>query len=320
MDDSVIDPVLLALNPEARNLAVPVEPATHTSELLDDKEPEKEDDEDLETTVGEAGGTVYTLEQQDKIISEEVWKLVLDRRAKYKADKGTSKAYPRHVKRYEEWWDENEKKRVLKEAEAGNVWTARPAHPITAEKAALFLDYESKRPKKSRDGKDIPNTRVGRSSIQQTISALQNYRSDHQRDEDYRNCPESHISLRDNIEIREIERSAKADEPERQKESQEMKAQGVANQTFTTDELILMSNDHLTNPNGRAKVNIHSSIRDRAMLLFTTAMALRGDDTRSILLSDILIRDVPLPDIGLDHSVKVSLSQLAQLCTADINY
>lgn len=66
-----------------------------------------------------------------------------------------------------------------------------------------------------------------------------------------------------------------------------------------------MANDHLTNPRGHAKVNIHTSIRDRAMLLFTTSMALRGDNTRSIMLSDLFMRDVILPDIELEHRVKV---------------
>jgi hypothetical protein len=41
------------------------------------------------------------------------------------------------------------------------------------------------------------------------------------------------------------------------------------------------------------------------MLLLSTAMAFRGDNVREITWSDILIREIPLVDIGLDYKAMV---------------
>jgi hypothetical protein len=42
------------------------------------------------------------------------------------------------------------------------------------------------------------------------------------------------------------------------------------------------------------------------MLLLSTSMAFRGDNTRNILWSDIFLRDIPLVEVGLDFKVPVS--------------
>jgi len=68
---------------------------------------------------------------------------------------------------------------------------------------------------------------VGPSTIKQIISALEYYRFHHQRDPIYQECPDSHLPLRQNADIRLIERGCQASEPKRQEESQQMKADGV---------------------------------------------------------------------------------------------
>jgi hypothetical protein len=55
-----------------------------------------------------------------------------------------------------------------------------------------------------------------------------------------------------------------------------------------------LSNAHT----GKGKIAL--AARDRAMLLLSTSTAMRGDNTRPILLSDLYSKDVPLVDVGLD--------------------
>lgn len=70
-----------------------------------------------------------------------------------------------------------------------------------------------------------------------------------------------------------------------------------------------MSNDYLLNPLGTSKRHsITIALRNRTMLLFSTSMAFRGDNTRRILLSDLNLEDVPMPGrdgTDLDRRVKV---------------
>ena len=49
---------------------------------------------------------------------------------------------------------------------------------------------------------------------------------------------------------------------------------------------------------GKSKQAIHHGIRDRAMLLISTTVAYRGDNTRRLMWSDIRLRSVPLQDIS----------------------
>lgn len=57
----------------------------------------------------------------------------------------------------------------------------------------------------------------------------------------------------------------------------------------------------------KGKQKIALAARDRAMLLLSTSTAMRGDNTRPILLSDLYTKDVLLVDIGLDFKVKVKI-------------
>ena len=57
--------------------------------------------------------------------------------------KGTEVAYSRHVKNYEDWWVQDQGRRMSEDSQ----WKEIPAHPITAAKVAIFLRYETTRSK-----------------------------------------------------------------------------------------------------------------------------------------------------------------------------
>ncbi|PPQ75574.1 hypothetical protein CVT24_013262 [Panaeolus cyanescens] len=241
--------------------------------------------------------------------------IMAEQEAEYISNKGTERAYNRHVKNYVAWWESDQ---LNQENEALRV----PAHPITASKVVVFLNYEFDRKKKSSSGDSIENTKVGVSSIKQAISGLDWYRRRHHRDPEYQTCAEAQRSLCEDPDIRRMEEMASAREPKRLEQSQEEKAKGVLSKTFTEDELIRMSADLLCKTKfiskkskksakalspkpGKASIKtIHKALRNRAMLIFTTSMTLRGDDTRPILLSDLQVKDVPLVDVSMDNRTK----------------
>lgn len=76
------------------------------------------------------------------------------------------------------------------------------------------------------DGTEITNSRVGEQSIKQCISALEHHRFNHQHQEIYQNCPASHLPLRGDNRITTFEKNARASEPERLAESQELRVAG----------------------------------------------------------------------------------------------
>ncbi len=53
-------------------------------------------------------------------------------------------------------------------------------------------------------------------------------------------------------------------------------------------------------------MSLYIGVRDRAMLLLGACTCFRGDNTRSLLWSDLFSRDVPVPEIGLDANLTVS--------------
>lgn len=53
--------------------------------------------------------------------------------------------------------------------------------------------------------------------------------------------------------------------------------------------------------------------RDRGMLLTSTSTAMRGDNVRPLLLSDLLLSEIPLINMGLDHKEKAGLSPIPLL-------
>lgn len=71
----------------------------------------------------------------------------------------------------------------------------------------------------------IPGSNVGKSVIQQAISALEDWRMSHHHL--YLGVPEAQVRLRDDNRIRQIESAAKHDEPKRAESSQVLKASGT---------------------------------------------------------------------------------------------
>jgi len=71
----------------------------------------------------------------------------------------------------------------------------------------------------------IPGSYVGKSVIQQAISALEDWRMSHHHL--YLGVPEAQVQLRDDNRIRQIESAAKHDKPKRAESSQVLKASGT---------------------------------------------------------------------------------------------
>jgi hypothetical protein len=73
----------------------------------------------------------------------------------------------------------------------------------------------------------------------------------------------------------------------------------------TIVQLVKASMEFLLKPKKDSPTKISLEIRDRAMLLISSSMALRGDNVRPLLLSDLLSKDIPFVNVGLDFKVKV---------------
>lgn len=78
----------------------------------------------------------------------------------------------------------------------------------------------------------------------------------------------------------------------------------VTTDTYTEDQLIwgsswLLHSSHVT------KLQIYTALRDRCMLLISSASAFHGNNICSLLLSDLAVCDVPMFDIGLGAKVMV---------------
>jgi hypothetical protein len=144
-------------------------------------------------------------------------------------DKQTTKAYLLAVNSYEKWWGMYQD--GLRTSDPG--YTVTPAFPVTAAKVAIFLDYETTRPKvrvialssynfnahlraltpqcKQGSAKTIPNSTVGKQAISQRINALENWRLNHHHL--YKDNHEAQISLCFDNRIQWIESAAKHNEP-----------------------------------------------------------------------------------------------------------
>ncbi|KAI5899021.1 uncharacterized protein SCHCODRAFT_02462607, partial [Schizophyllum commune H4-8] len=206
-----------------------------------------------------------------------------------KAGKASSKNYDRHVAAYERYWPQYQFERLQQSPGLPPV----PAHPITATKTSIFLKYECNRRKNTADSGD--GSTVGIESIKQCISALEHYRFHHQHEPAYAQCPEAQKPLRTDARIKQFEISKKASEPERIMTGQKAKATGTSSDTYTVEELKRSSMWCLK---GQKTVKaLLLGVRDRCMLLLSTSTAFRGDSTRSLLFSDVSMRDVPMPEL-----------------------
>jgi hypothetical protein len=242
----------------------------------------------------------------DRILDEESHQVRLDLQDRITGDKGTDVVYARHHRNYEDWWQQDQTRRVhdSKAMESSSTWECIGAHPITATKVSIFLKHETTRPKlSSGDSTALSGTRLGPSAVKQCISALEYFRAHFQHRDDYRACPEAQKPLRDDIRIRTFEKAAQATEPERLSQVQQIKADGVQSDTFTPEQLSTASLYFLEPGRGSTPLQITKSVRDRAMLLLTTTMAFRGDNLRNIGWSDLYMRDILLSEVGPEAKV-----------------
>ncbi|KAF5324667.1 hypothetical protein D9611_004415 [Ephemerocybe angulata] len=236
-------------------------------------------------------------------LEEEAALQSLARNQEMSSGKGTEPAYARQLERYESQWALREARRAEEALEKGLEYTVVPAHPITAKKVAIYAEEERKRERLDRHGNPIPNTCISWRTVTQAISALENYRFIHHRkDPRYINCPEAQIFLRNDPDVRSVEKAARQWDAQRQDSSQELKANGIQSQTFTEEQFNEVSVGLMSGK--KTPCQMVALLRDRTMLLTSGTMALRGDNVRSVRLSDLSLRDVPLVNISHDFKAK----------------
>jgi len=81
-----------------------------------------------------------------QVLANEVHTSHLSRQNDYVKEKCTDKTYKNCVKAYLEWWETDQAVRCENAWKNGASWVTVPAHPITATKVAVYLDYVIKRP------------------------------------------------------------------------------------------------------------------------------------------------------------------------------
>jgi hypothetical protein len=141
--------------------------------------------------------------------------------------------------------------------------------------------------------------------------------------------------LRDHAGISNMEASTKQNEPKCIESSQALKAAGTSSgmlchsvlscrlhpccplffpDTYTPEELVHCSWWCLTSPTGDR--GIYIGAHDRAMLLFSTSTAFRGESAHILQWSDLFVSEIPMDDIapGFRVQVRVSLYCHCPLC------
>ncbi|RDB27704.1 hypothetical protein Hypma_003308 [Hypsizygus marmoreus] len=238
-------------------------------------------------------GLTATLESSLSAMDDETHAHRLTIREDSVAGKGTGKAYPRHIKNYINWMIQDQAERQC----INPQWQIVPPFPIMACTVAAFLKYETTREKTKRtsDSQSISDTRVGVGSIKQCVSALESWRRDNEHK--YKDNPEALRPLRNDTRISTFEANARETEPMRLKEAQTSKAMGTVADTYTREEITRCSMWCLQTDRSTDQ-QVHTGIRDRAMLLLSAASAYRGNNIRRLLLSDLYSRDIPMVEIG----------------------
>ncbi|KAJ4475105.1 hypothetical protein C8R41DRAFT_923707 [Lentinula lateritia] len=204
--------------------------------------------------------------------------------------------YSRHVSCYVSFI---EVERERRSQEHPNRKSNLTAEPITVAKVALFLNFETTRPK-TKGGTGT----VGAESISQAISALENHRFNHQHEKIYKNCPESQKKLREDSRISAFEKFARRNEHLCALNAEKMKTSGPLSATYTPAQLRKLAISSLQ-PTHNTPTSMSRSLRDRAVILLCAAMAFRGDSVRSLQLSDLGVEDMPLPAIAPGVTVKI---------------
>ncbi|KAK7013279.1 hypothetical protein R3P38DRAFT_3207375 [Favolaschia claudopus] len=219
--------------------------------------------------------------------------------------KATAENYERHYKHYLSWWDLDQARLRMENP----TYVLIPALPITAAKAAAFVEYETIRPQRKKLSDGTPSTSTcGRHHVSQVISALESYRLNNEHH--YPNNTDAQKGLRTDNRIKTLETSAKSNEPERVKKLHALKAVGTRADTFVETQLEKVSLSQLTDFSG--PMNLWRTQRDRAMNLMSCGTAFRGDSTRSLLWSDTGAYDVPILAKGRGEKVKALILRADQ--------
>ena len=87
------------------------------------------------------------LQKSIRALDQEVHRITLDREAEIVGDKNTDRTYRNHLRRYEQWWMQDQALQSEDAEKENTFWTPVPAQPITATKVALFMAYKLKRPR-----------------------------------------------------------------------------------------------------------------------------------------------------------------------------
>ena len=90
--------------------------------------------------------TSGTVQDSLQILANEVHASHLSRQGEYVSGKSTDQKYKNRVREYLEWWENDQVLQCEDASKNGALWITIPAHPITATKVALYLDYVVKRP------------------------------------------------------------------------------------------------------------------------------------------------------------------------------
>lgn len=159
------------------------------------------------------------------------------------ADKQTPRIYKNHLIAYQNWWEDYQTDVMKADPQRQYI----PALPITSTKVVMFLQYESRRPKKvcdhllphiynrtdyipiqrkSADERSLTGSAVGVATIKQVISALEHWRFVNQ--SRYKHDPEAQRTLRADPQICAFESAAAHDEPKRIQMAQALKAAGTS--------------------------------------------------------------------------------------------
>lgn len=156
------------------------------------------------------------------------------------------------------------------------------------------------------------------------VSALENLRKNNEHTKAYRNCLESLIPLRNDTRIKAFERSAKYDEVSRTRNADTLKSAGSVSGRFcfvimnTTHVIVVYFSDSYENgvlvnmgleylcKRTSQRIDL-TALRDRAFIIFGTVTAYRGISGRATLLSDLSMRQVPMPQIALGATIPVCI-------------
>lgn len=87
------------------------------------------------------------IQSQRALLDRESHKNRLSLENQIKSEKKTASTYGQKLKRYEEWWRQDQAQRASEASQSGSVWIIEDPHPITVLKTAIYLAYDTTRQK-----------------------------------------------------------------------------------------------------------------------------------------------------------------------------